>query len=42
MKLLTKSMIKDTTHLNFNFEKKPIDMEQATELCEGLKVINNL
>lgn len=42
MKLLTQAMVKGTTVLNLNFEKKPIDLEQATEICEGLKVISNL
>lgn len=42
MRLLTKAMIKETTHLNLNFEKKPIDEEQANEIADSLKVINNL
>jgi hypothetical protein len=42
MRLLTKAMIKETTLLNLNFEKKPIDEQQATEIAESLKTINNL
>jgi len=42
MRLLTKAMIKETTHLNLNFEKKPIDEDHAKEIAESLTAINNL
>lgn len=42
LKLLTSQMIKETTELTINFDKKPIELEQADEIAAALKNVDNL